>query len=93
MEMGKAAHSLRLTGAFDRGGRVGGLLGRKKRGSWWAAPFMNGMKVLNMMFISIFPGNFFRVLSLHCSNRSFFRICCMYFDLTFQLLLLMGAPS
>jgi hypothetical protein len=76
--------------AFDSD-RAGGLLGRKKRGSRWAAPFMNGMKllnILNMMFISIFPGNFSRAPSLRLMSRSFFRICCMCSDLTFPLLLL-----
>jgi len=58
--------------------RVGGLLGRKKKGQPLGRPVMNGMKLLNMMFISIFPGNFSRALSLHCLSRSFFRICCMY---------------
>jgi len=67
---------------------VGGLLGRKKKGQPLGRPVMNGMKLLNMMFISIFPGNFSRALSLHCLSRSFFRICCMYSDLTFRLLLL-----
>jgi len=56
----------------------------EKKGQPVAAPFMNGMKLSNMMFISIFPDNFSRALSLHCLNRSFFRICCMCFDLTFR---------
>jgi hypothetical protein len=43
--MGKAPRSLRLTGTSAWADS-----GRKKRGSRWAAPFMNGMKLLNMMF-------------------------------------------
>jgi hypothetical protein len=83
MENGKSTtHS-----AFQWEDQVGGLLGRKKRGSRWAAPFMNGMNLF-AMFISIFPGNFSRAPWFHWMNRSFFRTCYMCSDLTFRLLLL-----
>jgi hypothetical protein len=84
VENGKSA----TQSAFESAAEWADCSVEKKRGSRWAAPFMNGMKFVNMMFISIFPGNFSRALSLHCLNRSFFRICCMCFDLTFLLLLL-----
>jgi hypothetical protein len=81
-EMGKAPRSLHLTGASGRTPRP------KKKGQPVGRPVYEWNEALNMMFISIFPGNFSRAPSLRLMNRSFFRTCCMYSDLTSRLLLL-----
>jgi hypothetical protein len=64
----------RHASAFDRGDRAGGLDRPKKKGQPVAAPFMNGMKLLNMMVISMFPSNFSRAPS-SSSGRPSSKFC------------------